>query len=203
MNQSTRVEATMGIVRIHSSMSLDGYICGPNDWMDWVFDHAELTEHVEGLRVLDGPATRAVIDATGAVLSGRGCYDFGRDATEVPPETGELFGGAWSGPAFVATHRPPAGDNHGVTFVSGDINDIVNECLKAANGKDLLVLGANIASQCLEANLVDEVLLHQVPILLGGGVNLFENRSGPIELDIVEVRPQRRSTTIRLRPRHR
>jgi len=155
----------MGIVMVNAAVSLDGFIAGPNDEMDWVFDRALLPD--EPLAVIDD-----VIANTGAILSGRGSFDVGEAMAR--DETSEAFGGRWSGPEFVLTHRPPPEPpRHDVAFLSGDVIDAVATARDAAGGKNLLVLGANVVQQCLEADLVDEVLLLVLPIVLGDGVRLF------------------------------
>src|SRR4051812_9234659 len=123
----------MSKVLVHATMSLDGFIAGPGDAMDWVFEHAP-----EGP---DAAAEEAVIEeeiaTIGAVLAGRGSYDVGRRSER--PETSGVFGGRWTGPEFVLTHDPP--DDPGFTFLSGDIREAVGTALDAAGGKNLLVLG--------------------------------------------------------------
>ncbi|MFI5063737.1 MAG: dihydrofolate reductase family protein [Streptosporangiales bacterium] len=83
-------------------------------------------------------------------------------------ETSKPFGGRWSGPVFTLTHRPPDDesdpDHH---FLSGDIAAAVATALAAAGGRNLLVLGADVAGQCLRAGLVDEIIIHLLPVLLG------------------------------------
>ena len=101
----------MGIVRVSTALSLDGYMAGPNHEMDWVFDHAgdSSPELIQEL-----------IDTTGAILSGRGSYDVGRGSTR--RETSGPFGGRWSGPQFVLMHDPPDDEqDESITFLSGDI----------------------------------------------------------------------------------
>jgi dihydrofolate reductase len=154
----------MGIVLANTAISLDGFIAGPNHEMDWVFDHHFLPE---------GPIDiiEEVIATTGAILSGRGSYDVGEGSSR--GETSAAFGGRWSGPEFVLTHRPPPDPPPGLRFLSGDIRQAVTTARAAAGGRNLLVLGANVTQQCLEADLVDEILLFQLPVLLGDGIRLF------------------------------
>jgi dihydrofolate reductase len=86
----------MGNVFVHTMMSLDGFIAGPNDDMSWVFRHA-------------GDMPSAVVDEviarTGAVLTGRRVYEVGRRVQQ-PGKRG-LFDGRGSGPHFILTHTPP------------------------------------------------------------------------------------------------
>jgi dihydrofolate reductase len=154
----------MGIVMANAAMSLDGFIAGPNHEMDWVFDHHFLPDGPTD--VVDG-----IIASTGAILSGRGSYEVGqRSARE---ETSSAFGGRWSGAEFVLTHRPPARPRAGLGFLSGDISAAVATAREAAAGRNLLVLGADVTRQCLEADLIDEIVLLVLPIVLGDGIRLF------------------------------
>ena len=143
----------MGGVLVHTLMSLDGFIAGPNDEMSWVFRHA-------------GDMPTAVVDEviarTGAVLAGRRVYDVGRRVQR--PDARGLFDGRWTGPHFILTHTPPTDETHpSYIFLSGEIRDAVATALTAADGRDVLVLGANVVGQCLEAGLVDEILRHTCP----------------------------------------
>ena len=95
-----------------------------------------------------------MIRRTGAVLAGRRSYDVGRRGER--PEVEEAFGGGWSGAQFVLTHRPHDPDPAN-TFLSGDVRDAVALALVAAEGKDLNIIGADVARQCLAAGLIDEM----------------------------------------------
>jgi dihydrofolate reductase len=170
----------MGIVLVNAAVSLDGFIAGPNHEMDWIFDHQFLPDEPIG-------AIDDVIRTTGAILTGRGSYEVGRRSER--SETSSAFGGRWSGPEFVLTHRPPADDEtREVSFLSGSIAQAVSTALAAAQGKNLLVLGANVVRQCLDEDLVDEILLLLVPILLGDGISLFGAPGGrQIRFETVSV----------------
>jgi dihydrofolate reductase len=159
----------------HVTMSLDGFIAGPGDAMDWVLRYV----------ALDDPVAAETMRTTGAVLSGRRSYDVGRKPDQ-RPEFQEVQGGTWSGPVFVLTHHPP--EDPSVTFLSGDIRQAVATAARAAGGRDVLVIGAGVARQCVEAGLVDEVRVHLAPLLLGDGVRLFARPgAGPVELETLEV----------------
>lgn len=102
------------------------------------------------------------------------------------------------------TCRPPeeSGDP-AVVFVSTGAADAIAHARVAAGGRDVMVLGSSVASQCLTAGLVDELLIHQVPVLLGDGVRLFANPSGPpVVLEMADVTPAGQITNLRLRVRH-
>jgi dihydrofolate reductase len=186
----TRIaEVKVGKVFVHTMMSLDGFIAGQNDDMSWVFRHAD-----------DMPAATVdeVIARTGAVLGGRRVYDVGRQVQR--PDKRGLFEGRWSGPHFILTHTPPTDETHpSYIFLSGDIRDAVATALTAANGRDVLVLGANVVDQCLEAGLVDEILLHLVPELIGDGVRLFEGSTLRASLTTLEVSTSGQVVNLRLR----
>lgn len=179
----------MGSVFVHTMMSLDGFIAGPNDDMSWVLRHA-------------GDMPSAVVDEviarTGAVLGGRRVYDVGRRIQR--PEARGLFDGRWSGPHFILTHSPPADETHpSYTFLSGDIRGAVATALAAADGRDVLLLGANVVDQCLEAGLVDEILMHLVPELVGDGVRLFDVSTLRASLQTLDVSASGQVVNLRLR----
>ncbi|MGH9262191.1 MAG: dihydrofolate reductase family protein [Acidimicrobiales bacterium] len=177
-----------GIVLWQVTMSLDGFIAGPDDAMDWVFEYPE-----------PNPAVDEVIGTTGAILAGRRTYDVGR--RDVGKPSGQAFGGAWTGPQLVLTHDVPDGsDDPSVTFLGGDITNAVNRALTAARGKNVLVLGANVAKQCIDAGLLDEVLVHLAPVLLGDGVRLFGGPGfGRVDLEPISVERVGRLANLRFR----
>ena len=157
-------EAGLGKVVVNRSMSLDGYIAGPDDEMDWAIRYFQEDRFVE------------VMAATGAMLVGRRTHEV---AKRMPAEDTEYDGG----PVFVLTHRPPAEPEPGVTFLTGDLADAVATARAAAGGKNLEILGADLASQCLQQGLVDEVLVYVLPVLLGDGVRFSTPGLGRIELE--------------------
>jgi dihydrofolate reductase len=168
----------MGIVRVTTTLSLDGFMAGPDHEMDWVFEHAG---------DIPADATKELIETTGAILAGRGSYNVGRRSTR--RETSKPFGGAWEGPQFVLTHDPPDDeDDPSITFISGGIRTAVETALDAAGDKNVLILGANIANQALEAGLVDDILLYVLPVLLGDGVRLFDaDASRSADLEAIDI----------------
>jgi dihydrofolate reductase len=179
----------MGNVFVHTMVSLDGFIAGPNDDMSWVLRYA-------------GDMPSAVVDEviarTGAVLGGRRVYEVGRRVQR--PDARGLFEGRWRGPHFILTHTPPTDETHpSYIFLSGDIRDAVATALTAADGRDVLVLGANVVDQCLEAELVDEILMHVVPELIGDGVRLFDDATLRASLKTLEVSTSGQIVNLRLR----
>jgi dihydrofolate reductase len=107
----------------------------------------------------------------------------------------------FTGPMFLLSHRPLDPPDPDVTIVSGDIREAVATALAAAGGKDLEILGADVAAQCLRAGLVDEVLVYVLPILLGDGVRFSPSDLGRIELEQVSSKRSGDATMIRYRVR--
>jgi dihydrofolate reductase len=142
----------------HVTCSLDGFIAGPGDYMEWMLGFGEENDEVNEL-----------LPRIGAVLAGRHTYNVGAGQTHEAFQ--KPYGGAFKGPVFVLTHHPP--DDPSVTFLSGDISKAVEAASKAAGDKYVVILGADVARQCVEAGLIEEVLIHVVPVLLGDGVRLF------------------------------
>jgi len=160
-----------GKVVVNRSMSLDGFIAGPDDAMDWIFDFvtpeaAWLTE---------------IAAATGAMLVGRRTDEVG-DRMDASNERGSASSDEsypFSGPSFVLTHEPPDPPAPGVTYLTGDIGEAVATALEAAGGKNLEILGADVARQCLERGLVDEILVYVLPVLLGDGIRFYSSPGHP------------------------
>ena len=148
-----------------ATTSFDGFIAGPDGDMSWM----------SGL-IGPNPTVDDLVDDIGALLVGRRTYG-GDDPYKGTEAEGEAFGGAWSGPQFVLTHRPPPEPVDGVTFV-GDLDTAVAAASAAAGEKYVNVLGASIARQCLEAGVLDEILVCVAPVLLGDGVRLFDHAGG-------------------------
>jgi dihydrofolate reductase len=176
----------MGKVLWHTMLSLDGFIAGPGDDMGWVFD-------VDGG---PGRAAEEVVRSTGALLVGRRTQD-----VEDRLQPG-FYGGAFRGPFFVLRHDPPARPPvvKGVTgrFLDVGIQEAVTLAKKAADGADVVVLGADVARQCLEAGLLDEIIVHIAPVLVGAGVRVFERAGGaPIRLDAISSQAEGETTVLR------
>lgn len=189
---------------LYMSMSVDGYIAAPNDRPgnpggdDFGRLHEWGPAHPAGSYPMAraAEALMAEIQATGAVLVGR------RTA-----EQAEHWGGDHHGrgvPIFVLSRRPaPAevADFPLVTYVDG-IESAMSQAKAAAGDQDVLVHGASTAQSALEAEVLDEIQIHQVPVLLGGGRRLFDILPRRIELEIERVRDTPVATHIRYRVRH-
>jgi dihydrofolate reductase len=148
-----------GRVVVNRAMSLDGFIAGPDDAMDWGLGQ---------LADLVGPEERREIAAaTGAMLVGRRTAEVGdRMQAEKPGSVDYPF----SGPIFVLTHKPPEPPDPEVTYLTGDIGEAVATASSAAGARNLEILGADVAGQCLRRGLVDEILVYVLPVLLGDGI---------------------------------
>jgi dihydrofolate reductase len=147
------------------SMSLDGFITGAGGDMSW------LTPHIG-----PNPFVDELIGDIGALLVGNRTFR-GDDPHRGTPSEGKPFGGGWEGPQFVLTHHPPDTPVPGITFVT-DLDSAVAAAKEAAGEKYVNVLGAQVARECLDAGVLDEVLTIVVPVLLGDGVRLFDRPGG-------------------------
>jgi dihydrofolate reductase len=175
-----------GKVVVNRSMSLDGFIAGPGHAMDWVFDFVAPDEFPE------------IATATGAMLIGRRTYEVGsKMEADKPGRTGYPF----SGPVFVLTHEPPAPPDPEVTFLTGDIGEAVAAARGAADGKNLEILGADVAGQCLRRGLVDEILVYVLPVLLGDGIRFSSPGLARIDLEPVSSTRSGAVTILRFRVR--
>jgi dihydrofolate reductase len=182
----TQPQTAEGKVLWHFSMSLDGFVAGPNHEMDWLA--GDLTNR-PGL-------IEEYVTTTGAVLGGRDGWDM------ASASGGRPYGGDWDGPIFVLTHHPEdATPAQGVTFLDCDPAEAVRLGLEAANGKNLEVLSPTIGRQLLERGLIDEIDLHIAPVLLGEGIRLYDNPgTEPIHLHRVGDAHPRSEVNVRYRP---
>jgi dihydrofolate reductase len=159
------------------SMSLDGFITGPNRSLDRPLGEGGLERWAR-----DVASYREQHGNTGATVVGRRMFS-GADS---PWEDDSNADGWWGDdppfhhPVFILTHhaREPVTKVGGTTFtfVTGGIESALEQARAAAGEKDVAVGGgANVAQQYLRAGLVDELQLHVLPVLLGHGLRLFEN----------------------------
>jgi dihydrofolate reductase len=170
------------------TMSLDGFIAGPRGDMSW------LTEHLG-----PNPTVDELIGKIGALLVGNRTFRGDDPYKGVAAKEGKPFGGGWSGPQFVLTHHAPDTAVPGVTFV-GDLDSGVAAAKAAAGDKYVNVLGANTAQQCLDAGVIDEILVCIAPVLLGDGVRLFDRPGGTnVKLERISLTHAPRATNLWLR----
>jgi dihydrofolate reductase len=180
-----------GKVVVNRAMSLDGFIAGPGNTMDWG----------GGRPLADFVAPddfQEIAAATGAMLIGRRTHEVGKRMEADDPGSVDY---PFSGPFFVLTHEPPDPPDPGVTFLSGDIREAVATALDAAGGKDLEILGADVAGQCLRRGLVDEVLVYVVPVLLGNGIRFSPPGLPRVDLEPVSSTRSRDVTILRFHVR--
>jgi dihydrofolate reductase len=187
---------------LYMSMSLDGYIAGPNDQPGnpggdgFMRLHAWFATPEGEIYRPPGPAGAFIdeINATGAVVAGR------RTVEQV-----DHWGGSHHGvPIFVPSHRPPGpavAKYPLVTYVTDGIESAMAQAKTAAGERDVLVHGAYTAQRALEAGVLDELQIHQVPVLLGQGLRLFDVLAQRIELEVVRVIDTPEATHIRYRVR--
>ena len=189
---------------LYMSMSLDGYIAGPNDgpanpggdgfmrlheWYGFASEpgpDAETTS-VTGTQFLDEAR------ATGAVLSGR------NTAEQVDHWGGDHHNGV---PIFVPSHRPPGpsvAKYPRVTYVADGITSAMALAKAAAGDRDVLVHGAYTARTALEAGVLDELQIDLIPVLFGDGRRLFDVLQARVELEVVRVVDTPEATHVRYR----
>jgi dihydrofolate reductase len=175
------------------AVSVDGYITGRDPGagrglgdgtmlFDWYGDGDTPSQVFDGFR-LSEPSAR-VFDAlaarVGAVVAGRNTYD----------DSGWLAGGGPHPTAqlVVLSHRPTP-VNEGQTLITTGIEDAIAAACEAAGDKDVALMGGGVVTEALKAGLVDELVLHQVPILLGGGRPFFQSLPEHVSLHLVEAVP--------------
>jgi dihydrofolate reductase len=189
----------MGKVVLDITMSLDGFVAGPNDGPDvplgeegerlheWVYGLAAWREP-HGLAGGEINASTEVMEeslsAAGAIVVGKRMFDNAGGWGDNPP---------FHKPVFVLTHQPrPTETKEGgttFTFVDDGVESALEQAQAAAGDKDVRIAGgANTAQQFVEARLLDEIEIHVAPILLGGGRRLFDGFDGaPVELEGTRV----------------
>ena len=181
----------MGSVSTGFSMSLDGFIAGPNDEVDrlfgWYYSGDTEFPVAGGARVFKISRASAELlqeewGAIRAIVTGRRDFD---------------VSGAWGGkppldvPTFIVTHRIPqewVKEGSPFTFVTDGVESAIEKAKKDAGDKNVGVGGSTITQQCLLAGLLDEIRIHLAPILLGAGIRLFDHLGAePIELERTRV----------------
>jgi dihydrofolate reductase len=173
----------------HMTMSLDGFMADDRGSLEWMPTDA-------------GPVPMGtdLIPAIGAILAGRRTYDGGITRPGLRP-----YGGAYTGPVFVLTHRdPPPQPEPGFHFVTTGLRDGLGQARAAAGPANVVIFGANLGQQCLAAGELDELLVHIAPVLIGSGIQTFADAvSGRWSFDVLERSSADQMTTLRLRPRAR
>ena len=186
----------MATVEANISMSVDGFITGPDPDRHAGLGRGGEVLHawLEENRSMD-LAMGEERQIAGSVITSRKVYD----------ETAGWGNedGFFRLPVFVLTHRPHdvvAMGRTTFTFVTEGIERAVEQAVAAAGDKRVHVMGgASVVQQALAAGLVDELFLHVAPVLLSGGTRLFEHLSGPVQLERLEVIESRRATHLRYR----
>ncbi|MEU1389594.1 MULTISPECIES: dihydrofolate reductase family protein [unclassified Nonomuraea] len=181
------------VISAHA-VSVDGFITGRDPGagrglgdasmlFDWYFDGDTPSQVFDGFK-LSGPSAR-VFDTlaarVGAIVAGRHTYD-----------DSDHFGGGSPHPGarlVVLSHRPAPEITDRQTLVTTGIHDAIAAAREAAGGKDVGLMGGGVVTEALRAGLVDEVVLHQVPVLLGGGRPFFRKLPEHVRLRLVEAVP--------------
>jgi dihydrofolate reductase len=173
----------VGKILLDMAMSLDGFIAGPNDepegLYDWFFPPSG------SVTASDAAVIDESIKTTGAIVMGRRAYDLG-DKVDGFADT------PYRAEHFVLSHDAPEQVAKGettFTFVTDGIESALEQAKAAAGDRNVAVGGgASIAQQCIEAGLIDEIQIHLVPVLLGEGIRLFEHLGAEqIELERTRV----------------
>lgn len=176
------------------SVSLDGYVADENDFLGG--------EDGERLHRWAGADQKSSELFESEWTTGCGAVLAGRRTAELMDHWGGSHGGL---PIFVPSHRPPGPAARWgyplVTYVTDGIESAMAQAKTAAGDKDVQVRGGYTAQRALEAGVLDEVQLHQVPVLLGRGRRLFDVLPAEIELEIVRVIDTPEATHLRYRVR--
>jgi dihydrofolate reductase len=199
----------MSLVVIDMSISLDGFVAGPDDGsahplgthggehvFDWYFSGSE-----EYRDPLFRPAPGPNRDEVAKMFAESGAFIFGRRTYEIAK--------GWGGrhpvngvPTFVLTHNPPADYPRGpsnLTFVTDGIESAIRQARAVAKGKATKLGGTSTGKQALAAGVCDEILIHLAPYLLGGGVRLFDALPRGIRLEKLSVSDGPFATHLRYR----
>jgi dihydrofolate reductase len=189
----------MAKVRVDMSMSLDGFIAGPNDgpgqglgeggerlheWLYGLESWRERHGRTGGTADADAEVLEEAFANTGAVLMGKRMFDLGEGPWGDDPP--------FHMPVFVLTHavreQLPKDGGTTFTFVNDGIESALEQARAAAGDRDTSVAGgANVIQQYLRAGLLDELQIHLVPVLLGDGVRLFDQQAAE-QVQVEKVR---------------
>jgi len=184
----------MGKVVFNMTVSLDGFVAGPNDNPEnglgdggdalfrWYFSGETEFKISQGTPVLKVSSQSAklikeALDTYGAGVWGRRTFDIAHAWGGHPPGR----------PCFIVTHTVPQEwvyDGSPFTFVMDGVESAIQQAKAAAGEKDVVICTASILQQALRSRLIDEIFIDVAPVLLGGGVRLFDNfGTEPIELE--------------------
>jgi dihydrofolate reductase len=199
----------MGRLTLDISMSLDGYIAGPNQTLELPLGQGgeQLHEWVLGLAAWrerhglsggetnrDAEVVEESIAAVGATVMGRRMFSGGSGPWTDDPNADGWWGDdpPFRHPVFILTHHPreTVTKQGGTTFnfVTEGIEAALDQAREAAGDKDVAVAGgANVVQQYVTAGLLDELQIHVVPVLLGGGVRLFADGAETVGLESTRV----------------
>ena len=173
-------------VLLSFSLSLDGYIAGPDVAVERPMGRGGERLHewlfAAGVDHVDAEVARDLRARVGATIVGRRTFDVGLPQWEDVP---------FPAPAFVVTHEPraPLAMKSGAfTFVTDGVAGAIAQARAAAGKRDVIVLGAHVAQQCLATGLADELRLQLVPVLLGAGTRLFEDGAAARGVELVATR---------------
>jgi dihydrofolate reductase len=197
----------MGKVMVDISISLDGFVAGPNPSLEnplgeggeqlheWVVA-LEAWRKVHGLEGGETTASSELVEeslaSTGAYLMGRKMFSGGEGPWEDDPNSGGWWGEdlPFVGPVFVLTHHPReplASKGKTMTFVTGGLDPALAQAREAAGEKNVAVVGgADVIQQVLAADELDELQVNVTPVLLGGGTRLFDG-AAPQALELIRV----------------
>ncbi|WP_156756155.1 dihydrofolate reductase family protein [Actinokineospora pegani] len=172
----------MALVISDMSMSLDGYVTGPNDSRENPFGDGARSLHDwlwKDPSDEDRAIMREALETCGAVVMGR--KSFAKNEGD----------GGWGDegpvpglPVYVVTHHEPAERYPDVyRFVTGGVASAIEQAKQAAGEKNVGLHGATIMQQALPLGLVDEIVVHVVPLLIGGGCRLFDLLPNAVHLE--------------------
>ena len=187
----------MGKTVFDTSMSLDGFMTASHQTPDEPLGRGgmRLHEWAFGSDETNQRYLAAAIDGQGAVICGRRTYDTSRWGADGPT-------GPARRPVFVVTHQAPTSSPAGgvYTFVTDGIESALAQARAAAGDKDVCVMGgADLGNQYIAAGLVDEISIHLVPVLFGGGTRMFDQSPDRLRLEAVDVLPTPAATHLRYR----
>ena len=195
-------------LRLDITMSLDGFVAGPNASLEdplgkggmrlheWAFAAASWREQhglSGGEANADSDVIQESLDALGAVVMARRMFSGGEGPWAEDPNANGWWGddAPYEVPVFVLTHhaREPLHLKGGsFTFVTDGIEALLAQATEVAGDKDVLVAGgASLAQQYLAAGLLEELQIHVVPLFLGDGVRLFDQIDPAVDLELTRV----------------